>query len=77
MLDLSIIILTCNEDVHIVRWSEKVALITNVVSHADCYPTDKAKDIEYEMGAMVVESKWYGTQAEQFNRASDTEKVVA
>ena len=69
MLDLSVIILTYNEELHIRRCLENVLPIAKKVFVVDCFSTDKTKEIALRLGAEVVEHAWPGNQAEQFNWA--------
>lgn len=69
MLDLSVIILTYNEELHIRRCLENVNQIASKVFVIDCYSTDKTTFIAKELGAEVVSHTWPGNQAEQFNWA--------
>lgn len=71
MLDLSVIVLTYNEELHIQRCLENVAPLAKNIYVIDCFSTDKTKVIATELGATVVEHKWPGNQAEQFNWALD------
>lgn len=69
MLDLSVIILTYNEELHIRRCLENVLPFAKKVFVVDCFSTDKTKEIASHLGAVVVEHAWPGNQAEQFNWA--------
>lgn len=71
MLDLSVIILTYNEEIHIRRCLENVKPIAKKIFMVDCFSTDKTKEIALSFGAEVVEHAWPGNQAEQFNWALD------
>ena len=71
MLDLSVIILTYNEELHIRRCLENVLPFAKKVFVVDCFSTDKTKEIAMGLGAEVVEHVWPGNQAEQFNWALD------
>lgn len=71
MLDLSVIILTYNEELHIRRCLENVLPFAKKVFVVDCFSTDKTKEIAMGLGAEVVEHAWPGNQAEQFNWALD------
>ena len=70
MLDLSVIILTYNEELHIRRCLENVLPFAKKVFVVDCFSTDKTKEIASHLGAVVVEHAWPGNQAEQFNWVS-------
>lgn len=72
MLDLSVIILTYNEELHIRRCLENVLPFAKKVFVVDCFSTDKTKEIALRLGAEVVEHAWPGNQAEQFNWALDS-----
>lgn len=69
MLDLSVIILTYNEELHIRRCLENVLPIAKKIYVIDCFSTDKTKEIASKLSAEVVEHEWPGNQAEQFNWA--------
>lgn len=63
MLDLSVIILTKDESMHIRRCLENVNRIARKVYVIDCFSTDGTQEIARELGAEVVEHKWPGNQA--------------
>ena len=69
MLDISAIILTFNEEMHIKRCLENVNQFAKKVYVIDSYSTDDTVAIAESMGATVVQNKWPGNQAEQFNWA--------
>ena len=71
MLDLSVIILTYNEELHIRRCIENVHEFARKVYVVDCYSTDRTVEIAKELGAEVILHDWPGNQAEQFNWALD------
>lgn len=71
MLDITTIILTYNEEIHIRRCLENVRQFSSKVYVIDCFSTDKTVEIAREEGAEVIEHKWPGNQAEQFNWALD------
>lgn len=72
MLDLSVIILTYNEELHIRRALENVCSMAKKVYVVDCISQDKTQEICHEYNNVeVVEHKWPGNQAEQFNWALD------
>ena len=68
-LDLSVIILTYNEELHIRRCLERVRPIAKRVVVVDCYSTDQTVAICKELGAEVIQHEWPGNQARQFNWA--------
>lgn len=67
MLDITVIILTFNEEIHIRRCLENVGQVAKRVIVVDCFSKDRTCEIAREMGAEVVEHEWPGNQAEQFN----------
>ena len=71
MLDISVIILTLNEELHIRRCIENVRSIAKQIFVVDCFSTDRTVDIAKELGAEVHQHEWPGNQAEQFNWALD------
>lgn len=71
MLDLTVVILTYNEERHIARCIESVKPIAKRIILVDCFSTDGTKAIAESMGAEVMEHEWPGNQAEQFNWTLD------
>lgn len=71
MREVSIIILTYNEEVHIKRCIDKAKLLTDKIFIVDSFSKDKTVEIAKENGAQIVQNKWPGNQAEQFNWALD------
>lgn len=69
MLDISVIILTYNEEIHIRRCLENVNRFASNVFLVDCFSTDKTVEIAESLGANVIQHAWPGNQAEQFNWA--------
>lgn len=69
MLDLSVIILTYNEEMHIRRCIENVKSIAKDVFIVDSYSTDATLAIAKELGAAVYQNKWENNYAKQFNWA--------
>lgn len=69
MLDLSVIILTYNEGLHIRRAIENVKSLTEEIYVIDSLSTDNTQRIARTLGAHVIEHEWPGNQAEQFNWA--------
>lgn len=69
MLELSLIILTFNEEIHIKRCIESVKDIAKDIFVVDCFSTDKTIEISESLGAKVFQHKWEGNQAKQFNWA--------
>ena len=71
MLDISVIILTYNEEIHIRRCLKNVKQFASKVYVVDCFSIDRTAQIAKELGAEVIEHEWPGNQAEQFNWALD------
>ena len=70
MLDLSVIILTYNEEIHIRRCLENITSIARDIFIIDSFSTDRTLEIakEYEK-VKVLQNQWPGNQATQFNWA--------
>lgn len=75
MLDLSVIILTKDEELHIARCLDNVNHFAKKVYVIDCHSTDRTQQIARNMGAEVIEHDWPGNQAAQFNWAIDNIKI--
>lgn len=71
MLDLTVIVLTYNEELHIRRCLKNIKQYASKIYVIDSFSTDKTVDICKELGAIVLQNKWPGNQAEQFNWAID------
>ena len=72
MLDITTIILTFNEEIHIKRCLENVLLFSEMVYVVDCFSTDNTCAIcENYSKVTVIQHSWPGNQAEQFNWAID------
>lgn len=76
MLDLTAIILTKNEKLHIERCIKNLTGIANRIILIDSYSTDNTQEIAWNLGAEVIEHKWPGNQAEQFNWALDNINIT-
>lgn len=74
-LDITAIILTYNEEIHIRRCLENVNQFCKKVYVIDCFSTDRTRAIAEELGAEVIDHKWPGNQAEQFNWALDNLEI--
>lgn len=70
-LDVTAIILTKNEAIHIARCLENISQIAKKIYVVDCHSSDGTQDIARSLGAKVVEHDWPGNQAAQFNWALD------
>lgn len=71
MMNISAIILTKNESLHIKRCIENIKPISERIYVIDCFSTDGTQEIARSLGAEVVEHEWPGNQAAQFNWALD------
>ena len=71
MLDITVIILTYNEELHIRRCIENVKKFANEIYVIDSLSTDNTVLIAESLGAKVIPHKWPGNQAAQFNWALD------
>lgn len=71
-LDLTVVILTYNEEIHIRRCLENISDIARDIVVIDCYSTDNTKRICGEFdNVRVIEHQWPGNQAAQFNWGVD------
>lgn len=69
--DISAIVLTYNEELHIRRCLENLLQLTDHIFIIDSFSTDKTVEIAKGMGGNVIQHEWPGNQAEQFNWALD------
>ena len=68
MLDLSVIILTYNEELHIRRCLENVKSIAKEIYIIDSFSTDATLDIAREFDNVhILQNKWENNYAKQFN----------
>lgn len=67
MLDLSVLILTYNEELHIERCIKNVLPFTKEIFLVDSFSTDRTVEIAESLGAKVYQNKWENNQAKQFN----------
>lgn len=75
-LDVTFIILTYNEEIHIRRCLENVSPIAQDIVVIDCLSTDKTQEICHEFNNVkVIEHPWPGNQATQFNWALDNVEI--
>ena len=71
MLDLSVIILTFNEEIHIKRCIENTIPIAKDIFIVDSFSTDKTVEIAESLGAEVYKNKWPNSFGKQTNWALD------
>lgn len=72
MLDVSVIILTYNEEIHIRRCLDNIKDLAKDIYIIDSFSTDRTLDIvkEYkENNVMILQNKWENNYAKQFNWA--------
>ena len=64
MLDISVVILTFNEEIHIRRCLDNAKKFAKEIFVVDSFSTDKTVEIAKSMGAKVCQNKWvnYSTQ---------------
>ena len=68
MLDLSVIILTYNEAIHIRRCLENVSSIAKAIYIIDSFSTDATLDIAREFDNVhILQNRWENNHAKQFN----------
>lgn len=70
-LNITVVILTLNEELHIERCLKNVVSWAEQVLIIDCRSTDRTKEICSYYGVEVIEHDWPGNQAAQFNWALD------
>jgi glycosyltransferase involved in cell wall biosynthesis len=76
MIDLAVIILTYNEELHIVRALESVAGIAREIFVVDSFSTDRTVELSRASGATVLQHK-FANQAKQFQWALDNAPITA
>jgi glycosyltransferase involved in cell wall biosynthesis len=69
MLDISVIVLTFNEELHIRRCIENVRFIAKDIFVVDSFSTDKTIEIAESLNARIYQNKWENNYAKQFNWA--------
>lgn len=69
MIDISVIILTYNEEIHIQRCIENILPIVRDIFVVDSFSTDKTVEITKVLGVKVYQNKWENNHAKQFNWA--------
>lgn len=67
MLDISVIILTYNEEKHIERCIVNAKKFAKTIYVVDSFSTDATIEIAKNLGAIVLENKWENNYAKQFN----------
>lgn len=67
MLDLSVIILTYNEEIHLQRCIENIQSLAKDIFIVDSFLTDKTLAIAKRLNVNVFQNKWENNHAKQFN----------
>ena len=66
MDNLTILILTFNEEMHIERCIKSLQSFAKDIFIVDSYSTDKTVEIAESIGAKIYQNKWPGNHAIQF-----------
>jgi glycosyltransferase involved in cell wall biosynthesis len=67
MNNLSVIILTYNEEKHIERCIKTALEVSDNIYLVDSFSTDRTVQVAENLGAKVIQNSWPGYQAAQFN----------
>ena len=67
MLNISVLILTYNEEIHIERCINNAKKIASSIYLVDSFSNDKTVEIAESLGAVVFQNKWENNYARQFN----------
>lgn len=68
-MNLTAIILTFNEELHLARCLESAAKLTPNIVVVDCFSTDRTVEIANSFGATVLQRAWDGSHSTQVNWA--------
>lgn len=71
MNNISILILTLNEEIHIERCIKSLQSFAKEIFIIDSYSTDKTVEIAKSLGAKAYKNKWPGSHAKQFQWGLD------
>lgn len=71
MLDVSVVILTYNEERHLERCIQNAKLISEHIFLVDSFSTDNTVKLAESMGAKVFQNAWLNNYAQQFNWGLD------
>ena len=76
MLDLSVIILTYNEELHIKRCLDNVSTIAKEIFIIDSFSTDRTLDIARQYpNVQILQNEWGNNYARQFNWGLDNAPI--
>ena len=68
MLDITAIVLTFNEELHIKRCIESLSDIVKQICIIDCFSTDRTIEIaSHYQNVQVLQHKWENSYSKQFN----------
>ena len=70
-MNLTAIILTYNEELHLARCLESASQLTSNIVVVDCFSTDRTVEIAQAFGATVLQRAWDGSHSTQVNWALD------
>ncbi len=70
-MNLSVIILTFNEEIHLRRCIECLRPLAPDIFVVDSFSTDRTVELARELGAQVFQNRWEGLYSRQFNWALD------
>lgn len=68
-LDLTVIILTYNEEIHLRRCLDNIRNVARTIFIIDSFSTDRTLEIAKEYGAIILQNKWENNYAKQLNWA--------
>lgn len=68
-LDISIIILTYNEEIHLRRCLENIKQLAKDIFIIDSFSTDRTLEIAREYNAVILQNRWENNHAKQLNWA--------
>jgi len=68
-MNLTAIILTFNEELHLARCLESAAKLTPNIVVVDCFSTDRTVEIANSFGATILQRAWDGSHSTQVNWA--------
>jgi glycosyltransferase involved in cell wall biosynthesis len=71
MADITFIILTFNEELHIKRCIERIKPLAKDIFIVDSFSTDNTLKIAQDLGVEIFQNKWEFNHAKQFNWALD------
>ncbi len=77
MLDITTIILTYNEEIHIERCLNNVLRFSREIFVVDSFSTDHTVYLAESLGARVYQNKWENNHAKQFNWGLDNLPITS